>query len=107
MVTALTPCRSRLSGNRRRRFHRNRARRSGLALDQPQGLAQLSIDVRPDVRIILQELARVLASLADALALIAEPRAALLHDILRHALIQQVAFFGDAFAVDDVELRLT
>ena len=50
--------------------------------------------VLPHVRIVLQELAGVLAALADALALVAEPGAALLDQVLRHAQIEQVAFLA-------------
>src|SRR5205807_1711136 len=53
-----------------------------------------------------QELLGVLASLANAFALIAEPSAGLLHQIVVHAQVQQVTFAGDAFAVHDVELGL-
>src|SRR5437660_545027 len=45
-------------------------------------------------------------SFPDALALIAEPRPALLDHVLRHAQIHEVAFARDAFAVNDVELSL-
>src|ERR1035438_6501012 len=99
----LAPRRNRLS--RRRSFHRRRYRHA-VRLDQSQRLAHFGIDGPTDVRIVLQELPRILASLADPVALIAEPGTALLDDVLRHSLIQQVAFLGNAFAVDDVELRL-
>src|ERR1039457_935755 len=57
-------------------------------------------------RIVLQKLPRVLPSLADSIALIAEPGTALLDDVLRHSLVEQIAFLGNAFAVANVELRL-
>src|SRR5262249_32176747 len=60
-------------------------------------------DARGDVFIIFQELADVFASLAYALALVAEPGAGFLHDVAVHGQIHQVALTGDALAVHDVE----
>ena len=54
--------------------------------------------------VVLEELAGVFAALADALAFIAEPGAALFDDVVGDAEIDQVAFLRDAFAVKDVEL---
>src|SRR5471032_2316989 len=54
----------------------------------------------------LEIVARVLAALADALAAVAEPGAALLDDVVLHRQIEQVAFARDALAVEDVELHL-
>src|SRR4051794_16098522 len=90
----------------RRRSFRRRRYRSRLRLDQPEQLAQLRVDGLLDVGVIPQELPRVLATLADPLAAEAEPRPALLDQVLRHAEVQQVAFFRNALAIDDVELRL-
>ena len=74
------------------------------SLIRPSALRSSVSTLAADVGIVLQELAGVLAALADALALVAVPGAALLDDVLRHAEIDQIAFFRDAFAVDDVEL---
>src|SRR5690348_240413 len=51
---------------------------------QPEFLAQLRVELGGDVLVVLQELAGVLATLADALALVAEPRARLLDHLVRH-----------------------
>src|SRR3989442_3249027 len=69
-------------------------------------LVQLAFDVGEDPGMELEEVARVLAALADALAAVAEPGAALLDDVVLHRQIEQVAFAGDALAVEDVELDL-
>src|SRR2546430_6143056 len=69
-------------------------------------LVQLALDVGEDPGMELEEVARVLAALADALAPVAEPGAALLDDVVLHRQIEQVAFAGDALAVEDVELDL-
>src|SRR6185437_165534 len=81
----------RLSGGRRR--------------DQAQCFAHLGFDLRRDVLVVLEELAGVLAALANAFALVAEPRARLLDNVVVHREIEQVAFFRDALAVKDVEFR--
>src|ERR1700746_3538433 len=60
----------------------------------------------PDVLILFQEVACILASLAHALATIAKPRAGLFENTLIHAKIDQVAFARNAFAIKNVELRL-
>jgi hypothetical protein len=44
--------------------------------------------------------ARILASLADALAFVAEPRPGFLHDVAVHRDIEQVAFARNAFAIE-------
>ena len=48
----------------------------------------------------------VLAALAEALAVVGEPGAALLDDPVLDAEVEQVAFARDALAVHDVELGL-
>src|SRR4029077_16108757 len=96
----------RLSWLGHRRSFRGRRHRRSVRLDQAQSLTQFGIDRTADVGIVLQELACVLASLADPVALEAEPGTALLHDVLGYSQIQQVAFLGNAFTIDDVELGL-
>src|SRR6185436_5288794 len=59
-----------------------------------------------DVRVFLQELLRVFAALAQALAAVREPRAGLFDDSLVDADVEQIAPLRDALAVHHVELRL-
>ena len=54
-----------------------------------------------------EELAYVLASLADALALVRVPGAAFVDDIAGDAEIEEIAFLGDSLSVENVELCLT
>src|SRR5215471_8469426 len=77
-----------------------------LRLDQAQMLANVGLDLLANIGIVLEKLLGVFSSLADALALVAEPRTALLDHILRHAKIHEVTFARDAFAVNDVEFSL-
>src|SRR6185437_16866926 len=56
------------------------------------------------VGIVLEELLGVLAALPDALAVVGEPRAGLLHHAGLDAEIDQFADLGNALAVHDVEL---
>src|ERR1039457_6396510 len=48
----------------------------GVGLDQPQKFAQLGVEGLPDIRVVLKELAGILAALPDAVAFVAEPRTA-------------------------------
>src|SRR5579883_2109024 len=89
---------------RRRARGRGFRHRRRLRLQQAQRFPQFGVESLPDVRIVFQELARVLAALANAIALVAEPGSALLDDVLRDAEIDQVAFPRDAFPVNHVEL---
>src|SRR5262249_18214070 len=70
------------------------------------GSAHGAIHACTQVRVLLEERARGLATLADALPAEREPRAGLLDDALLGAEVHEVPFVGDALAVDDVELRL-
>src|SRR5512143_1405075 len=83
-------------------------RRVGAVVDdgQAEALAQAAVDLLPDVLVVLQELARVLAALAHALAVEGVPGAGLLDDAVIDAEVQQVALLADALAVEDVELGL-
>src|SRR5262245_10887058 len=81
-----------------------RRRRVG---SQPELLPHLRLDRGRDLRMLAQEVARVLAALADALALEGVPGAGLLEDTLLGADVDQLALLRDAGAVEDVELRLS
>src|SRR5205823_1384102 len=59
-----------------------------------------------DYWLILQSLLRVLATLAESLALVREPRTTLFNYAIVRREIEQVAFLRNAFAVHDVELGL-
>src|SRR5690242_10457925 len=81
-------------------------RRSRSSRDQAQRLPHLGIEFRQDILVVLQELTGILASLANAFTLVAEPGAGLLENVVVHRQIEQIAFSGNPFAVQDVELRL-
>src|ERR1017187_7954522 len=82
--------------------------RRGLRLvlhrDQAERLAYVGLDLRGDVLVFLQELLGVLPALADAFALVAEPRTRLLHQVSSDRQVEQVAFARDTFAIHHVEL---
>src|SRR5438552_1409103 len=65
--------------------------------------ADRGLDLASDLLVLLEERPRVLAALADALAVIGEPRARLLDHARLDAEIDQLAGLGDALAVHDVE----
>src|SRR5258708_30518404 len=69
-------------------------------------LADLLVDRPEDLRVVLEELLGVLAPLAQALATVGEPGAALLDDALVDGEVEEIAGLGDPFAVHHVELRL-
>ena len=73
--------------------HQCRGALGGIRLHQSQQLPQFAVDRHPDIGVVLQELARGFPALADALALVAEPGAALFHHVLRHPQVEQVASF--------------
>ena len=56
--------------------------------------------------LLRSRLAGVLAPLADPLALVGVPGAELFDDVLLGRHIDQLAFLGDARAVEDIELGL-
>src|SRR5664280_1126045 len=72
--------------------------------DQAERLAHVGLDLHGDVLVFLQKLLGVLAALADAFALIAEPRTRLLHQASSDRQVEQVAFARDTFAIHHVEL---
>src|SRR5260221_13661575 len=77
-----------------------------LFLDLHRIAAHLLFDLGGDVRIGLEELAGVVASLADTLAVPGKPSAGLLDHSGLDAQIDDLADLGDAFAIHDVELDL-
>src|SRR5262249_45411862 len=74
--------------------------------DQPGVLADRGLDLCRDIGIGLEEHLGVLASLADALAVVGEPSARLLHHAGFDAEIDQFAGLRHPPPVDDVELDL-
>src|ERR1039458_6440556 len=72
----------------RRGGHGRRLRR---ALRQSQRLAYFSVQLRHDVFVVFQELAGILASLANAFALVAEPRSGLLEDVVVHSDVEHIS----------------
>src|SRR3974390_2665254 len=73
---------------------------------QPQRLADFGLQLLADIRVVLEELLGVFAALSDAVALVAEPRTRLLHQVHVDRQVEEVAFMRDAFAVHNVELGL-
>src|SRR5450432_2788867 len=84
---------------------RGQGRARDVALDAVVG-EDLGLDLLGDVRVVAQELLGVLAALADALALEAEPGARLLDGAALGAEVDDVALVADPFPVEDVELDL-
>src|SRR5262245_42372895 len=81
--------------------------RRGLCLAaHAQLLPDALLDSLEDVRVVPEELLRVFAPLAQALAGVCEPGAALLDDPLVDRQVEEIARPRDALAVHDVELRL-
>src|SRR5262249_9006965 len=74
--------------------------------DQTGILSHRSLNLAGDVRVFLEKLLGVLASLTNALAVVREPGAGFLHDAGFDAEIDQFAGLGDALAVHDVEFNL-
>src|SRR6202035_2571794 len=72
--------------------------------DEPGIAADLVLDLVADIVVLLQIELGVLAALADALALVGEPRAGFLDDAGLDAEIDQLTGLGDALAVHDVEI---
>src|SRR5206468_3054028 len=73
---------------------------------EAQLLADFLVDRVEDRRVVLEELLGVLAALAEALAAVGKPGAALFDDALVDAEVEKIAGLGDAFAVHHVELSL-
>src|SRR5690606_40624123 len=77
-----------------------------LVLDLGGVAAHRPLDLAGDVRVVLQELPHVVATLTDALRIVGEPGAGLLDHSGLHAQIDVLAELGDPLAVHDVELYL-
>src|SRR4051794_767358 len=77
-----------------------------LLRDQPGILPDRRLDLRGHVGIGLQERLRVLAALAEPLAVIGEPGTGFFHNAGLDAEIEDFAHLGDALAIHDVELDL-
>src|SRR5688572_15136303 len=69
-------------------------------------LADLLLDLACERGVFLQEVARVVLALAEAVAVVDVPGAGFLEHAEVDADLQHLAFAGDAFAVHDVELGL-
>ena len=67
-------------------------------------LAHLVLDLDREVGVLAQELARVVLALADLLAVVGVPGAALLEHLGLDAHVDDLALAADALAVEDVEL---
>src|SRR6266480_1904730 len=74
---------------------------------QTHRLADLPLDLVTQIDMLHEERARVLAPLAELLALVREPGAGLLDDLEVDTDVDHGAFLRDALAVHDVELALT
>src|SRR4029078_2519621 len=64
----------------------------------------LRFDVIGHVAMLLEELAHVVFTLADAIGAVTVPGARLFDDFVQHAQIDHLAFPGDAFAIQDIEI---
>src|SRR5207342_2385624 len=69
-------------------------------------LADLRLDLRGELGMLLQVFAGVVLALADAVLLVREPGAGLLDHAVHDAELEDLAFARDALAVEDVEHRL-
>src|SRR5512141_1447556 len=78
----------------------------GAERGQAHRLAHLPLDLGRDVGVLGEELAGVLAALAELVALVGEPRAALADDLHVDADVEEAALLRDPEAVHDVELAL-
>ncbi len=64
------------------------------------------LDLIHDFRMLAQVCFRIFASLADLVAAVCEPCAALLDDADGSCQIQNVSFFGDSFSEHDIKFCL-
>src|ERR1700694_4027935 len=69
-------------------------------------VAQGSVELLSNFRIRNEKCARVLAALPNAFTRVTDPRAALFHQLLCDAQVQQIAFAGHALTVEDVNFGL-
>src|SRR5436190_612753 len=70
-------------------------------------LADFLLDLAGEIAVLLDEQLGVLASLPETHVAVGEPRARLLDDLVLETDVEQLAGLGNAFAVANVELRLT
>ena len=70
------------------------------ARQQAQHAPQFGIDLAHHFGILFEELARAVASLADALPAVTEPGAAFFHNVPRHSQIENIAFTRGALPVN-------
>src|SRR6185295_15753333 len=73
---------------------------------ESQLFPDLVVDRLEHLGVVLEELLDVLAALAETLAVVGKPGAALLDDPLVDCEVEEVAGSRDAFSVHDVELGL-
>src|SRR3989304_1244549 len=73
---------------------------------QAESRAQVRFQPRTNVGIFFEKGAGIFPALANALALVGEPRAAFLDQPMFRSEVQQVAFFRDSLAIENVELRI-
>ena len=73
---------------------------------QPVMLPDLAVDLRQYLRMSQQVVLGILSALADLVAFVVVPRAALVDDIHLGRQIQHIAHVRDPLAEHDVELRL-
>src|ERR1700690_2460342 len=71
--------------------------------DEAERFAQLVVNLVANFRVFLEEDARVVATLAQALTFVGNPRAGFFEQAFGYAKINQITLAGDAFAIDDVE----
>jgi hypothetical protein len=67
---------------------------------------KLPIDLRRDLRVLMEKVLDVLPALADPLAGKGIPSPTLLNDTTIRAKVDQLAFAGDTYPVEDIELSL-
>src|SRR4029077_16839459 len=70
-------------------------------------LANFGFQLGKRVLVVFQELASILTALANALALVAEPRAGFLEEIVVYGEKEHMAFARIPFPTQDVELGFT
>src|SRR5579885_923549 len=71
----------------------------GFGSTDVQPLAQLGVHLGEDILVFLEERARILTALADALSTVAIPGAGFFHDVVGYSQIEYVTLPADAFAV--------
>src|SRR5438445_10913807 len=100
----------------RSRWHGRHARDCALAIrltrcrlsdrrSQSQFFPDLGLKLGIHFFVIFQELARTLTALADALTLVAEPGDGFFQQIVIDGQIEEVAFFGNAFAIHNAKFN--